>query len=116
MIPALLTALGISLALTLVLETGFFLITCKRDRKDLLLVVMVNILTNPVVVLIYWLAVVRAGWNMIMVLAPLEVSAVLIEGYYYKKYGRCFKRPYFFSLFANAFSYFSGLLLQMFIF
>ena len=115
MIPALLIALAISLALTLALETGFFLVTGKRNKKDLLLVVMVNILTNPVVVLIYWLAVLRAGWNSIIILVLLEIFAILTEGYYYEKYGCDFKRPYLFSLAANVFSYGTGVLIQSFI-
>jgi len=115
MIPALLASLAISLVLTIALETGFFLITGKRDKKDLMLVVMVNILTNPAVVLIYWLMVLRAGWNSILVLVPLEIFAVLAEGYYYKKYGNSFKRPYLFSLAANIFSYGTGALIQMLI-
>jgi hypothetical protein len=101
--------------MTLVLETGFFLVIGKRNKKDLLLVVMVNILTNPVVVLIYWLAVLRAWWNSILVLVPLEIVAVLVEGCYYKKYGNSFKRPYLFSLAANTFSYGAGVLIQLLI-
>jgi len=38
---------------------------------------------------------------------------VLTEGYMYKKRGQDFKRPYGFSLFANMFSYGTGVLLQM---
>ena len=110
---ALLISLAISLALTLVLESGFFLLVGKRNKKDLLLVALVNVLTNPAVVLIYWLAVAYAGYNRIIIIAVLEVLAVLTEGYMYKKHGQEFKRPYCFSLFANMFSYGTGLLLQM---
>lgn len=115
MIAALLSALAVSLALTLVLETGYFLLTGKRDRKDLLLLIMVNILTNPVVVLVYWLAALYTRINRVAVIVPLELAAVLVEGIYYKKYGRSFKRPYLFALTANVFSYGVGLLLQMLI-
>ena len=115
MIPALLTALVISLALTLALETGFFLIIGKRNRKDLLLLLLVNVLTNPVVVLTYWLAVLYTEWNVVIIIIPLEVLAVLIEGHYYKKYGCDFKRPCLFSLAANIFSYGTGLLIQLLI-
>jgi len=110
---ALLISLAISLALTLVLESGFFLLIGKRNKKDLLLVALVNVLTNPAVVLIYWLAVVYAGYNRIIIIAVLEVLAVLTEGYLYKKHGQEFKRPYGFSLFANIFSYGTGLVIQM---
>ena len=107
-------ALVVSLVLTLALETGFFLLVGKRDKKDLLLVVMVNVITNPVVVLLYWLAVLYGNWNRAAAAIPLELFAVLAEGYYYKKYGQDFRRPYLFSAAANAFSYGVGALLQQF--
>ena len=106
-------ALVVSLVLTIVLETGFFLLVGKRDKKDLLLVVLVNVITNPVVVLLYWLAVLYGHWNRAAATLPLELFAVLTEGFYYKKYGRDFKRPYLFSVAANAFSYGVGALLQL---
>jgi len=112
MIQALLTALTISLMLTLVLEAGFFLLTGKRDKKDLLLVLLVNVLTNPVVVLSYWLVLLLTEWNAIIAFIPLELFAVLVEGYYYKKYGRDFKHPYLFSLTANMLSFWMGVLIQ----
>ena len=115
MISALLTALGISLALTLVLEAGLFLLVGKRNKKDFLLLLLVNVLTNPTVVLTYWLAALYTEWSMVIVIIPLEVFAVLTEGHCYKKYGCDFKRPYIFSIAANIFSYGTGLLIQLFI-
>ncbi|MCL2884618.1 MAG: hypothetical protein FWF49_03960 [Oscillospiraceae bacterium] len=109
----LLIALAESLALTIVLETGFFLIAGKRDRRDLLLVVLVNVVTNPVVVLLYWLAAAYTALNAAAVQAALEVSAVVVEGIYYKSYGRSFRRPFLFSIGANAFSFGIGLLIQL---
>lgn len=107
-----LVALAISLVSTLVLEIGFFFIVGKRNKKDLLLVVLVNVLTNPVVVLLYWLAVLYTDWNKTIVKIPLELFAILTEGYYYMKYGQSFKRPFIFSLAANAFSLSISILLQ----
>ncbi|MCL1895677.1 MAG: hypothetical protein FWG03_03930 [Clostridiales bacterium] len=80
--------------------------------KDLLLVVLVNIITNPVVVLLFWLAKAYTGWNTIAVLIPLELFAVLLEGCYYKIYGKGFARPYLFSAAANMFSFWMGMLIQ----
>ena len=110
-----LTALAVSLILTVALEAGFFLLAGKRNKKDLLLTVMVNILTNPAVVLLYWLAVLNTGWNHTVIKIPLELFAVLTEGYYYKKYGRDFKRPYLFSIAANMFSFWLGVAIQQFL-
>ncbi|MCL1823607.1 MAG: hypothetical protein FWG44_05335 [Oscillospiraceae bacterium] len=107
-------SLIISLTLTLFLETGFYLIVYikKYNLKDLLLVVLVNIITNPVVVLTYWLMTRYTGFNPVIVIIPLEISAVLTEGYYYKRYGQFFKKPFLFSLAANGFSYATGLFIQ----
>jgi len=112
---ALLFSLGLSLALTIGFEAGFFLLIGKRNKKDLLLLLLVNILTNPIVVLLYWLAASFTDWNIYIVLIPLELFAVVTEGYYYKKYGQSFRRPFLFSLAANAFSFGIGWLLQAFL-
>lgn len=111
----LLAALAISLELTLVLEICFFFLTGKRNKKDLLLVVAANVVTNPVVVLLFWLSALYADWNRVAVIVPLELFAVCAEGYYYKKYGLDIKQPYLFSAAANAFSFGIGALLQLFI-
>ena len=109
-------SLVISLALTLSLEVGFFwvvrLIKSQCNKKDLLLVVMVNILTNPAVVLLYWLAILYTNIDRVIILAPLEISAVFIEGYIYKKCGLYFRHPYVFSIAANAFSFGMGVFIQ----
>jgi len=111
----LLTALAVSLIFTVILEAGFFLLTGKRSKKDLLLTVMANIITNPAVVLLYWLAVLNTGFNRAIIKIPLELFAILTEGYYYKKYGQDFKRPYLFSVAANVFSFSIGVFIQKFI-
>ena len=105
-------ALAVSLVLTIVLELGFFFLAGKKNKKDLLLLVMVNILTNPAVVVLYWLMVFYTDWNREIIKAPLEIFAVLIEGRYYKKYGKDFRHPYLFSAAANAFSFFVGVIIQ----
>ena len=107
------SSLAISLILTLVFEAGFFLLVGKRDKKDLLLLVLVNVVTNPVVVLSDWLVVLYTSWDIRIVLLFLETFAVLTEGFYYKKYGNNFKRPFLFALAANAFSFTVGALIQM---
>ena len=118
-----LTSLVLSLALTITLEIVFFLLTNKRNKKDLLLLILVNVLTNPIVVLFFWLVTLYTDWNTYLnthldtniILIPLELFAVLTEGYYYKKYGCDFRRPYLFSFAANMFSFWSGVLIQQFV-
>lgn len=108
----LLTMLGISLGLTIVLELAFAFAAGKRDRKNLLLVCLVNVLTNPVVVLASYLGSHYTTWNPSLYKLPLEIMAVLVEAYYYKTYGRDFRYPLRFSLFANLFSFGMGAILN----
>ena len=113
---ALLTALASSLLWTLALELGFYLCSrcCVRRRvigRDVLLVVLVNVLTNPAVVLLYWLAMWYTGLPRIAVIVVLEISAVLIEGRHYRMRSRDLRRPMLFSIAANALSYGIGTLL-----
>jgi len=109
---SLLTALAISLGLTLIFEVGFFLLTGKRNKKDILLVILVNTLTNPIVVLLYWVAYFNTNWNTAVIKVPLELFAILTEGFIYMKCAQSIKRPFIFSLTANAFSFTLGILIQ----
>jgi len=109
-----LAALLLSLTLTLVLEAAFFLIAGKRDRRDLLLLLLVNVLTNPVVVAAVWLVALYTRVGAIWAILPLEAFAIATEGHYYKRYGRSFERPYLFSVAANLFSYGMGVFIQQF--
>jgi len=112
-IRTILISLALSLVLTIVLETAFFLLAGKRDRKDLLLLMLVNIITNPIVVLLHWIAVAYTNWNIVFVIVLLELFAILTEGYYYKKHGRDLHHPYLFSTAANMFSFSTGVVIQM---
>ena len=113
MIEALLFSLTVSLGLTLAIESGFFFLIGKRGKKDLLLLVLVNVLTNPIVVLSYWLISSYTVWDTYIALFLLEAFAVLAEGCYYKKYGKDFPRPFLFALAANLVSFWAGVLIQL---
>ena len=102
----------ISLGITIILELAFALIFKVRRVHDLLLIVVVNIITNPAVVLLHYLLVQRAGLPQILVVILLETTAILVEGFYYKRYAENVNKPFVFSLGANAFSYFTGLLIN----
>jgi|GEM_PF-278518 len=140
MIETIVVSLAISLAFTIVLEVGFYIVVSRVrhksmrwgtrrtgesagslvyqktnfDKKDLFLVVMVNILTNPVVVMTYWLSVLYFDISYVIIIVPLEIFAVFTEGFIFKKHGRYLKHPYVFSVCINAFSFGTGLVLQYF--
>lgn len=79
----------------------------KARNKDILLVLLVNILTNPLVVLISMLA-----GNRVFVQVLLEIAVVFAEGGYYIKCSTYIKRGFFCSLCCNLVSYSLGLFLN----
>lgn len=107
-------ALGKSLALTLAFEIPFCLLFRIRGRHDILLTVLVNILTNPAVVLTYILLMSYTRYPEWAVVLPLELLAVAVEGLCYKYRGENIPRPFLLSLGANAFSYGVGLIIRFF--
>lgn len=101
---------AISLLLTLLLE---LIVACafRMKGKDLLLVVLVNVLTNPAAVLLSILS-----GNQKAVQLFIEAVVILTEGWYYKKFGSKIKRGYVFSFAANSISYGLGEVLPYFVF
>lgn len=98
-----------SLALTLALELALALIW-RVERRDLPAVALANLLTNPAAVLCRH----AAAWYLPSGLLPavtlaLELGAVAAEGLVYRERSRI-ARPWAFSLCANAFSFFTGLI------
>lgn len=106
----LLPALGMSLFLTLLLEGVFGLIWGIKGRRDWLLLLLVNVVTNPIVVTLHYC--VSSFWAFTLV---LEAAAVVAEWLAYRKWGKTVRPALLFSLCANCFSYFSGLLINYFI-
>ena len=103
-------ALGVSLALTLAAELVFALL-CRYRGRILVLVALVNVLTNPLVVqtAMLWRAYSLPGYA--AAVAVLELLAVWLEGFLYAKSRLGIRRPYVFSLAANALSFGLGLVL-----
>ncbi len=103
-------SLLLSLTATLILELGFALLCRVRSPRDLLLVVLVNVLTNPAVVLLNRLCLnnnILSPWVVVII---LELVAVVAEAACYKLRGEKIPHPLLFSLGANSFSYAIGLM------
>lgn len=100
--------LGLSLGLTLLFELPVAWVWGLRGR-DLTLAVLVNVLTNPAVVLLHQFF---PAWGATL---ALEVGAVLVEGWYYQRFGLHTPRPWLLSLSANALSFGAGLLINLFL-
>ena len=98
----------ISLVLTLLLEGTLALLWGFR-RRDLLLFALANILTNPLALLLHLLF---RGWAVVV---AVELAAIITEGLLFARLGEGIKRPWLFSMFANAFSFSLGLVIDIII-
>jgi len=102
----LLEGIGISLALTLFLELFYAFILRIRGKK-LIPVLLVNLLTNPPVVLLALTVVDNIFGRIIM-----ELAVIAIEGYIYYSFEKvkeyAIDRPFLKSIMLNAFSYGMG--------
>lgn len=103
-VPVLLKSLG----LTLALEAGLGWLINIRNRWDITLIGLVNLLTNPAVVFLYYINWLYVGWNPVLVTAGLEAAAVIAEGICYKAAARKIRHPWLFAAGANLFSYAAG--------
>lgn len=97
----------ISLLITLIIEMPVAFLFGAR-KKDLLLVVLINILTNPTVVLCSYLTGNQRTFQIL-----LEMIVIFIEGCYYKKYSSDIKYGFCLAATANILSYIVGLILVM---
>lgn len=105
-------SLGISLLLTWGFESIAYLFVRKKSLRDYLVVLLVNLVTNPVVVIVSICAD-CSGTAEVLLTAVLESAAVLSEWRLYKMCAEKISRPFVFALGANLFSYFTGLILQL---
>ena len=100
----------ICLLLTITVEIVFALILRVRKKKDLVNIILVNIITNPIVVIMPVFMDYQFGRLYYYIsLVILEVLAFLVEGFIYKKYLE-YKRinPFLLSLILNVLSYTIG--------
>lgn len=99
---------------TIIIEVLVALILKIRDKKDILNIVLVNIVTNPIVVSVPTLMLVKYGYNIqIITILILEVLTVIIEGFVYLKVLKYKKiNPFIISFVLNASSYLMGKLIN----
>lgn len=105
------------LIITLIIELAVAIIIKIKNKQDILNIVLVNIVTNPLVVSISVYIDFKYGdiYRNIC-LFMLESFVVLFEGYIYYKYLNYKKtNGYFLSVILNGFSYFIGEMIKYFI-
>lgn len=109
-----LSTFAICLGLTILLETSFALFAGVRGGKNFLIIVLIQVITNPLVVLSFLWIGSHFHWPGYAYELPIETLVVIVEALYYRKYLKCIKRPFSFSLAANYFSYSFGIILHSF--
>lgn len=102
------------LLFTILIELIVALILGVRDKKDILNIILVNTMTNPLLVSVTVYITYNRIFNRIVI---LELLVVIIEGFTYKKILN-FKKinPFVLSLILNASSYFIGEIINYFIY
>ena len=101
----------VCLSLTIIIETLLAFIIGVR-KKDLIFVVLAQVVTNPIVVTVPYLIFIKFSYkNYLISIYVLEVLAFLVEGLIYSKSLRNKKiNPFLLSLILNVCSYGFGLL------
>ena len=101
--------------LTVIIETCASFIIGIRNKKDVLNVVLANIMTNPIlnaitIFLNFYFGIFTRNIGIVV----LEILAVITEGFIYKRYLN-FKKinPYLLSLILNIFSYLFGEIINL---
>lgn len=101
---------------TIIIELLLALILGVRDKKDILNIILVNTMTNPLLVSLITYITYNRIFNRTVSIVIMEILVVIIEGFTYKKILK-FKKinPYVLSLILNASSYFIGELINYFV-
>ncbi len=114
----LLQMFGISLVLTLLIEWLVAFLWGMRGKKAFLLVTLVNIVTNPLAVLTYWLYRVYCADTSLTVQIVIEIVVVVAEALIYRSFAKeenyRIKWPIALAIVANVLSWGMGMLWSVF--
>lgn len=108
---------AVSLGLTIIIECSVARVWGLKSRKEMLLVLLVNILTNPAAVFCVWICNGYLGSDFsFLYQCIVEFVVVVVEGKVYsgfaKEEGWNIKKPVQFSIIVNMISWLSGVVLQ----
>ena len=118
MMKALISLMSLCLIITIISELVMAFFLGVRNKKDFLNIVLVNILTNPLVVSFpFFLNVSYGLFYRNIALIILEILAFFLEGIIYQKYLNFIKiNPFVLSFILNGFSYAFGEIINYFLF
>ena len=94
---------------TILIEGLLAFLAGVRKRGDQLIVLLVNVLTNPLLVSTGYLVLLRFGsTGYDIATAVMEIAVVFVEDFIYKTFLTDRKHPFLLSLFLNAGSFLIG--------
>ena len=97
----------VSLLLTLAFELLIAWCFGLRHKREVLLVILINVLTNPAAVLLHWLGISQF---------PIEIAVLITEASIYYSFSRDktwnIPHPLLLAFVANTVSWFCGILIQ----
>ena len=108
---------GISLILTIIIELSIARVWGLKTKKEMLLVLLVNILTNPAAVFCVWICNGYLGSEFSFLFqCVMEFIVVVVEAKVYSGFAReegwNIKKPLQFAIAAKVISWVSGVMLQ----
>jgi hypothetical protein len=114
MLKIILTSLAVSLGITLFIEVLLAFILGLRTKKDLLLVALCNVLTNPSVVFLSIMASLFLGKPLlILCTAVLELLAFVTEAVIYRSFLKAGRlHPFLLSFILNLASFLTGVVIN----
>lgn len=106
---------AVSLGATIVLEALVMVLLGEHSKKNMLLLVLVNILTNPVAVYFAYVGKYYTGFSDVLIQIPIEMVVVLVEVGIYTWFAKdekwTIKKPVLLGVLANVFSWSIGLMM-----
>lgn len=108
---------AVSLILTIIIECSLARVWGLRTKKEMLLVLLVNILTNPAAVFVVWVCNGYLGSEFSFLFqCVIEFVVVVVEAKIYTSFAReeswNIKKPLQFAIIVNMISWLSGVVIQ----
>jgi len=103
-----------SLFFTILIELCVALLLRIKNKKDIINIILVNVVTNPIVVLFPYIVGLHHGNTYrYITLLSLEIMAIIFEGFIYNKFLKYNKlNSYILSLILNIASYILGIFIN----
>ena len=106
---------AVSLGATIILEALVMILMGEQSKKNLLLLLLINILTNPLAVYLAYVGKTFSNLPEILIQLPIEVVVVIVEVGIYIWFSKDEKwkirRPILLGILTNAFSWAIGLMM-----